>query len=287
MRIIRSTRILESILRQEERERGRYSLGFVPTMGALHEGHISLIRRARRENNRVLVSIFVNPLQFGPHEDFHRYPRPLAKDTGICRREGVDIVFLPAVREVLRSKYLRKERPPKSLSAALCGPFRPGHFEGVAAIVLFFFRIIRPDKAYFGEKDYQQLRIIEEVTLRHFKRKIEIVRCPTVREEGGLAKSSRNAYLSGEKRRAAMKIYKALREGRRMILNSSPKAESVFRTMKCILEASPAIQLDYLSIVDSKTLKKVVKLKARRRHPLLIATAVRIGKTRLIDNILV
>ncbi|MDB5036856.1 MAG: pantothenate synthetase [Bacteriovoracaceae bacterium] len=191
----------------------KISVGFVPTMGALHDGHLSLVRAAFKQNDKVVVSIFVNPTQFGPHEDFKKYPRPEVKDIGLLRAENVSAVFIPSVEEIYTSKESTMVVPRKSLTSQLEGIFRPGHFEGVATVVLKFFEIVRPDRAYFGEKDFQQLRVIETLVEDLFL-PIEIKRCRTLREKSGLALSSRNAYLSSQDRLRAAQIFRTLTTAR-------------------------------------------------------------------------
>lgn len=279
MRIVRSLPDLEPALASLKKI-GK--VGFVPTMGALHEGHLSLIRMAKRENRSVIVSIFVNPLQFGPSEDYARYPRALRRDCALARSAGADLIFAPEAAELLKSPLNRPAYVPK-LAAALCGPFRPGHFAGVSRIVALFFSLLRPDSAYFGLKDFQQCRVIEEMAAKEFPR-IRIRLVPTKRENDGLAMSSRNRYLSRAERREALKLYRALRTaGARLRAGGSPaSAESAMRRL---VDTIPGVRVDYLSVVDARNLRKVVKSSPKPSCGFLAAGAIRIGKTRLIDNV--
>jgi len=263
------------------REEGK-SIGFVPTMGALHEGHFSLMERARRENEILVISIFVNPTQFGPGEDYRRYPRPFEKDRMLARRAGVDIIFYPSVSEMYDegySTYVEVE----GLSNKLCGLFRPGHFRGVASVVCKLFNIVKPDAAYFGQKDYQQLRIVKKM-VEDLNMEIEIRECSTVREPDGLAMSSRNSYLSPQERKEALSLYRALKYGKDLIGSGKP-IPKVVSEMEKIIRKQLHSKIDYIKIVDPETLGEVKTVTPGRK--VLIALAVWIGKTRLIDNILV
>lgn len=258
-------------------------IAFVPTMGALHAGHVSLIEKARRGGTStakpfVVVSIFVNPTQFGPHEDFQRYPRNEAGDLKICQEAGADLVFLPPVYEMYPPDAVTKIHVAK-LTDTLCGPHRPGHFDGVATVVAKLFNIVQPDAAYFGEKDAQQLAVIRRM-VRDLDFPIEIVGCPTVREPDGLAMSSRNAYLTPAERAQALCLNRALLEAEKQIRAGERDAESIVAAMLRIIEAAGPAKVDYVSIVDSDALQPV----ARIAGPVLVALAVRIGATRLIDN---
>jgi len=263
------------------REEGK-SIGFVPTMGALHEGHLSLMERARRDNDILVISIFVNPTQFGPGEDYRRYPRPFEKDRLLAQREGVDIIFYPSVSEMYGkeySTYVEVER----LSEGLCGLFRPGHFRGVASVVCKLFNIVKPNIAYFGQKDYQQLRIVKRM-VEDLNMEVEIRECPIVREPDGLAISSRNSYLSPQERGEALSLYRALKCAKSLINNGSSIRDIISR-MEKIIQREPRAKIDYIKIVDPETLEDVNKIRPGRKA--LVALAVWIGKTRLIDNILV
>jgi len=277
--LIRTISELRQALRPY-RQRGS-RIGFVPTMGALHEGHLSLIRRARQECDVVVVSIYVNPTQFGPAEDFDRYPRQLEKDLQACEQEGVDFVFAPSDREMYGDGTLTTVHVAR-LTDRLCGPFRPGHFDGVCTVVAKLFNIVQPDAAYFGQKDAQQAVVIRRMTA-DLNFPVEIVVCPTVRESDGLAASSRNAYLTEQQRRQATCIYRALKAAEDEILAGQREpAVLIDKIRQVILDAGPC-EIDYIEIVDPETLEPVRKVSGR----VLIATAVRIGNTRLIDNIVV
>lgn len=254
-------------------------IGFVPTMGALHRGHVSLFDAAERDGAFVVVSIFVNPLQFGPGEDLARYPRDEEGDLRICRAARVDAVFLPAVEDMYPPGSVTTIRVAK-LTDTLCGPFRPGHFEGVATIVAKLFNIVRPDIAYFGEKDAQQLAVIRRM-VRDLDMPIDVVGCPIVREEDGLALSSRNAYLNEDERRRATALSRALQAARAAVARGERSAAALVRDMTAIIAAVRPTAIDYLSVVDAETLQPVHAIDG----PVLVAVAVRFGGTRLIDNV--
>lgn len=257
------------------------SLGFVPTMGALHEGHLSLIRQARKENNVVVVSVFVNPVQFGPKEDFKKYPRNLLQDTALCRKEGVDIIFYPDASKMYPADF-RTYVEVQEFSEVLCGKSRPGHFKGVATVVTKLFNIVSPTIAYFGQKDAQQAIIIKKmVEDLNIPAKIKVM--PTVRERDGLALSSRNVYLSAEERKDALVLYQSLNLARGLIKRGIKDANKIIRSVRQLIQSKKTAKIDYVSIVDSHTLKPVKKI----IDNCLIALAVWIGKTRLIDNIIV
>jgi pantoate--beta-alanine ligase len=280
MKIIHKVEHMQAAVSRFKKD-GR-SVGFVPTMGALHDGHRALIRRARSENDVVLVSIFVNPLQFGPREDFKKYPRTLRADQILLKNEHVDILFCPSVSEVYPASFSTRVDVP-ALVGALCGPFRPGHFQGVATVVARLFGIVQPGRAYFGEKDYQQCRIIERMA-RDLALPVRVVACPTVRERDGLACSSRNRYLTPAQREEAVKLYQALYLGRELVeqklMNNSSR---LAKRLKQVLSTIPGSRIDYISVVDPITLAPM-----RRIHrPALLAAAIWIGRTRLIDNIVI
>jgi len=260
------------------RSRG-LSIGFVPTMGALHAGHLSLIERARRGNRRVVVSSFVNPLQFGPKEDFARYPRPARRDAALCRAAGVDALFRPSAASMYPPDF-RTRVDVEGLSDVLCGAFRPGHFRGVATVVLKLFEATRPDRAYFGEKDFQQLVLIRRLA-RELDLPLEVVGCPIVREPDGLALSSRNAYLSPAQRREAAGLHRALRAAARAGHAPGATPASALRAARRELARMRGARADCVSIVDSRGLEPARRLRGRLR----VLAAVRLGKTRLIDNI--
>ena len=259
-----------------------WSLGFVPTMGALHHGHRSLVQRARRENDAVIVSIFVNPLQFGPKEDFKKYPRTFAKDLALLKNEKVDIVFAPTAQAMYPEGCSTTLRVP-SLDGILEGAVRPGHFQGVATVVAKLFHIVQPTRAYFGEKDFQQVRVIDRM-IKDLNWPVRLVACPTVRDPDGLASSSRNRYLSPREREEAVKIYQALFLGRELVAEKiMRKPDKLIKRVSQIFSKIPKGKVDYLVIVDPETLEPMKKI----RRPALLAVAVRIGKTRLIDNIII
>lgn len=254
------------------------SVGFVPTMGYLHEGHESLIKKASEENDRVVVSIFVNPLQFGPKEDLATYPRDLEKDSMICKRAGADVVFHPGNDEIYESD-LSTFVDITGLTKELCGKSRPTHFRGVCTIVNKLFNIVCPDKVYFGQKDAQQLAVIKRM-VRDLSVDVEIIGCPIVREEDGLAKSSRNTYLSNEERKAATILYKSLMEARKLIEDGERSSKSVINSITQTINSEPMAKMDYVNVVDSDSIEPVEVIGSS----VLVAIAVFIGKTRLIDN---
>jgi pantoate--beta-alanine ligase len=257
------------------------TIGFVPTMGALHEGHLTLMRQARRENDFVVVSIFVNPAQFGPREDFKKYPRSLKQDAILCRKKGVDIIFYPDIKEMYPVNY-KTYVEVSNLSDCLCGKFRPGHFRGVATIVAKLFNIVSPDIAYFGQKDAQQAIIIQKMVLDlNMPLKIKIV--PTVRNEDGLALSSRNLYLNPRERKDALIIYQALSLAQDLIRKGNTKSTSIIQKMRQLISSKKSARVQYIAIVDIEDLKPVQRI----RDKVIIALAVYMGKTRLIDNIII
>jgi len=280
MRIIKNIKEMQATSMGLLRE-GK-TIGFVPTMGALHEGHLSLLRAAKKDNDIVVVSIFVNPLQFGPGEDFERYPRDLEGDSEKLRKEGVDILFFPDMREMYPSDF-RTYVEVEGLSEKLCGAFRPGHFRGVATVVTKLFNIVKPSRAYFGAKDYQQTVIIKRL-VNDLNMDIEVIVCPTVREPDGLAMSSRNLYLNPEERRAALVIYRTLQEVAGLIKKGEKNPEVLKMHALKALGSEPLVSsIDYAGIYDPESLEEVSEIKGR----VLIAIALRIGQTRLIDNIMV
>ena len=254
-------------------------IGLVPTMGALHTGHAGLIENARSGSDFVVVSIFVNPLQFGPGEDYLRYPRPLEKDLDVCQRMGADLVFAPEVGDmyaVEQRTFVEVTR----LGEHLCGPFRPGHFRGVATVVAKLFNIVQPDRAWFGEKDYQQMCIIRRM-VQDLNLAVEIVPVPIYRDVDGLALSSRNAYLDAEDRAAAPVLFRALTAARGTIEKGERRAAVVKESANRILSEQRRARIEYLEVVDTIELQPVDEINAEVR----IAGAIWIGKTRLIDNI--
>ncbi len=248
-------------------------------MGALHPGHEALIGAARRECGIVVVSIFVNPLQFGPNEDYARYPRTLEKDVEICRRQGTDVVFNPSPDEMYPLPPLTFAQVTR-VSEHLCGKFRPGHFRGVATVVLKLFNIVRPDRAYFGEKDMQQLAVIRRM-VADLNIPVEIAAVPTVREPDGLAISSRNQHLNSAERKAAPVLYRALEEAVKRIRSGERDASKVREAAIAILESEPLVRVEYLEIVDPTEMQPLATISDSVR----IAAAVWIGGTRLIDNV--
>jgi pantoate--beta-alanine ligase len=261
---------------KDRRKEGK-TIGLVPTMGFLHEGHKSLIVRAAAENDCVVVSDFVNPTQFGPNEDFEAYPRDIQKDAQLCQSAGADLIFNPEPEEMYDNPLTTVSVD--KLTKGLCGKTRPTHFNGVCTVVSKLFNIVTPDRAYFGQKDAQQLCVVKKM-VKDLNFDIEIVPCPIVREEDGLAKSSRNTYLSDEERKAALCLYRSLNIGRKMIEDGERDTDTVIAAMKSEIEKEPLAKIDYVEIVDIDTLEKVSEISGG----ILAAEAVYIGKTRLIDN---
>lgn len=257
------------------------SVGLVPTMGYLHEGHQSLIECAVKQNDRVVVSDFVNPTQFAPNEDLESYPRDLDRDAALCEKAGADLIFNPEPEEMYE-KDACTFVDMRALTKNLCGKTRPVHFSGVCTVVSKLFLIVNPDRAYFGEKDAQQLAVIRRM-VRDLNFDIEIVGCPIIREEDGLAKSSRNTYLTPELRSAAPVLHKALEEGRQMVLAGETDAAKVRAAIVKRIEEEPLAKIDYVEIVDFETIEPVETIKGS----VLAAVAVYFGKTRLIDNVIV
>ncbi len=267
----------------EERaqKEGKSDTGFVPTMGYLHEGHASLIQKARAENDIVVVSIFVNPLQFGPSEDLDRYPRSLKQDLALCETLGVDLVFAPSVYEMYGETPIMTRIHVDQLGEYLCGASRPGHFDGVCTVVAKLFQIFAPTKAYFGKKDAQQWRILRRM-VADLSIDVSIIPCPIVRENDGLAKSSRNVYLTAEQRREAPALQQALQQVLRRFQEGERNVDKLRDVAMDRLNAVPGLRLDYLSFVDDETLTKVMTVD--EHHTVLCAVAAYFGSTRLIDN---
>lgn len=255
-----------------------FSVGLVPTMGYLHPGHISLIERARKENDMVVVSIFVNPIQFGPNEDLDKYPRDMAHDREVCEKAGAELIFAPEPSEMYPSENLVFVDI-KELGNGLCGAKRPGHFRGVCTVVSKLFNIVLPDRAYFGEKDAQQLAIIRRM-VKDLNFGTEIVSCPIVREPDGLAMSSRNLYLSPEERKAALSLSRSLSAAKELMRKGEKDAVKIREAIVAGISSEPLVKIDYAEIVDSADLSPVEKIE----KPVLAAAAVYFGKTRLIDN---
>jgi len=260
--------------------RGR-SIGFVPTMGCLHDGHGSLVLRSVRENDLTAASIFVNPLQFGPREDFGRYPRPFRRDCQRLTGWGADVLFHPSPAEMV-PEGLTTTISVNNLDKTLCGPLRPGHFQGVATIVAKLLNAVLPDRAYFGQKDYQQLKIIERL-VKDLNLPVRVVPCPTVRESGGIALSSRNRYLTTAQKNKANQIFAALQWGEKLLKSSPYYASSALNTVKKLLKQISGSRLEYVELVDAESLEPVQALRTK----CLLACAVRLGKARLIDNLLI
>ena len=278
MEIINRRQRMSSVARKIRREQDK-TIGLVPTMGALHEGHLSLVREARRMCDVVIVSVFVNPAQFGPGEDYERYPRDLTKDTALLTDYNVDYIFAPTVEEMYPkgfSTYVTVE----GLSEQLEGGSRPGHFRGVATVVTVLLNTTRPDFAFFGQKDAQQALIIRRL-VKDLAFDTEIVVLPTVREDSGLAISSRNLYLTPDEQAAATVIHRALTQARTAYKEGERSASKMAEIVRSTIDSEPRARLDYLTVADAETMEKLDKLDER---PVLIAVAAYIGKTRLIDN---
>ncbi|MFQ9985831.1 MAG: pantoate--beta-alanine ligase [Lachnospiraceae bacterium] len=256
-------------------------VGFVPTMGYLHEGHGSLIRAACEQNDKVVVSIFVNPMQFGPGEDLESYPRDMERDSAYVEQLGADLIFHPHPETMYEEDFCTFVDM-TGLTEGLCGKSRPVHFRGVCTIVTKLFHIVQPDRAYFGQKDAQQLAVIRRM-VRDLDMDIEVVGCPIVREPDGLAKSSRNTYLSGPERQAALILSQTIRFGEQLVADGETDARELVRKMTEKIETEPLARVDYVEAVDGRTLQPADRVKA----PLLVAMAVYIGKTRLIDNFMI
>ncbi len=257
------------------------SVGLVPTMGYLHAGHKSLIDRAVKENDRVVVSLFVNPMQFGPTEDLNTYPRDLEADTKLCAASGAHVIFNPEPKEMYADgfcSFVDMTGP----TAELCGKSRPIHFRGVCTVVNKLFNIVMPDKAYFGQKDAQQLAVIRRM-VKDLNIPVEIVACPIVREADGLAKSSRNTYLNAEERQAALVLSRAVRLGQGLVEKGERDTHKVMEAMKACINAEPMAKIDYVEAVDFQSIQKVDAVE----NEVLFAMAVYIGKTRLIDNFII
>lgn len=279
MEIINRRQRMSSVARKIRRDQDR-TIGLVPTMGALHEGHLSLVREARRMCDVVVVSVFVNPTQFGPSEDFEHYPRDLTKDTALLTDYNVDYIFAPAAEEIYPKDFSTYVNV-GGLSKLLEGETRPGHFRGVATIVAILLNTVRPDFAFFGQKDAQQSVIIRRM-VRDLAFETEIVVLPTVREDSGLAISSRNIFLDAEEQESASVIHRALKQAKEVYKKGERHAGKLAETVRTMIETEPRVRVDYVSVVDADTLERLDKLDER---PILIAVAAYVGKTRLIDNI--
>ncbi|MEQ8154772.1 MAG: pantoate--beta-alanine ligase [Clostridiaceae bacterium] len=276
MDIINNIAEIRKIVKKHKKE-GK-TVGFVPTMGFLHEGHASLIEKARKENDIVVVSIFVNPIQFGANEDLDKYPRDMERDKKLVSDMGGDYIFAPEVKEMYPEElytYVDVEK----LSEGLCGAKREGHFRGVATVVTKLFNIVSPDRAYFGQKDAQQVAVIRKM-VKDLNVDVEVVSCPIIREEDGLAKSSRNTYLNSDERAAALVLSKSLEYAKKLISEGKLSTALIIESMKEFINKEPLAKVDYIEIVDRDNLNEVETIE----RPVLIAIAVYIGKTRLIDN---
>lgn len=274
MEILKSISEVRSVVNSNKNK----EIGFVPTMGFLHEGHLSLIKKAREENELVFVSIFVNPTQFGENEDLNSYPRDLEKDSKLCLDAGVDYIFLPEANEMYGENFSTFVQVDK-LKEGLCGKSRPVHFNGVCTVVTKLFNIVKPNRAYFGKKDAQQLAIIKKL-VKDLNIDVEIIGCPIVREEYGLAKSSRNSYLSEKERVEARVLNIGLRKCKALLENGERDVQKLKKVIEEEINKVESSKIDYIEIVDIESLKEVDKVKGE----ILIAIAVFIGKTRLIDN---
>ena len=278
MEILRIPRIAQDSCKKHLL-RGR-SLGFVPTMGALHNGHVSLVKRAKMENDITVASIFINPLQFGPAEDLDKYPRSIEEDIRKLREEDIDILFLPD-NNLIYPQGFSTHIEVAGLSDKLCGKFRPGHFSGVATVVAKLFNLVSPTRAYFGQKDFQQTVIIKKMT-KDLNFDTDIIVCPTIRENDGLAMSSRNAYLDSDQRTAARLLYQCLSKASDSVKSGITSGKKIREMMREVLSSEPLIShIDYASVYDPETLEEVDEVTSEA----LFAVAVRIGSTRLIDNI--
>ncbi|NLI70845.1 MAG: pantoate--beta-alanine ligase [Firmicutes bacterium] len=279
MQVIRDFKTLKSEIAGARRD-GK-SVGFVPTMGFLHEGHLSLLREAVRQTEYVVLSIFVNPLQFGVGEDYEEYPRDLEQDRKKAEEAGCDLIFYPEVKSMYPRGYLTYVNT-EGISEPLCGGSRPGHFRGVTTVVTKLFNLVTPDKAFFGQKDAQQALIIRKM-VADLNMNLEIVVCPTIREDDGLAMSSRNAYLEPGERKAAAILYRTLKKARDMVLSGEKDARVVRDFMVDSIGKEPRANIQYIEVVDSETLQPLEEIETSA----LLALAVKFGETRLIDNILV
>ncbi len=256
------------------------TIGFVPTMGYLHKGHLSLVKKTVEQNDFNVVSIFVNPNQFSPDEDYEEYPRNLSKDAKMVKSIGANIIFAPSVKEMYPEKFNTYVQVEGNITKTLCGQSRPTHFKGVTTIVLKLFNLVQPDKAYFGQKDAQQVAVIKKM-VKDLNIDTEIISCPIIREKDGLALSSRNTYLSREERNIAPILYKSLIAAKKMINNGEKNSSNVRRFIVNNINTQPNTNIDYVSIVNAETLEPLKQIQGN----ILIALAVKLGKTRLIDNI--
>ncbi|WP_028843780.1 pantoate--beta-alanine ligase [Pseudothermotoga elfii] len=275
MVVVKNIDEMKKICRELRKEK---TIGFVPTMGYLHEGHLSLVRRSKKENDITVVSIFVNPTQFGPNEDYNSYPRNLNRDASLLEKEDVDYVFVPEIEQMYPkdySTYINEE----SLSRHLCGRSRPGHFRGVCTVVTKLFNIVKPNRAYFGQKDAQQFRVIRRM-VRDLNMDVEVIECPIVREPDGLAMSSRNIYLSTEERNQALALNRSLKIAENLYRSGEKNTERMKEKIVQYLSSFDKIKIDYVEIVSEETLEPVEKIEGK----VIVAIAAWVGKARLIDN---
>lgn len=256
------------------------TVALVPTMGAIHQGHLSLLRKARQQCDKVVMSIFVNPTQFGRGDDYQRYPRNLSEDISLSEKEGVDVVFAPSVEEIYRQGYSTFVQVEGPLSSTLEGSSRPGHFKGVATVLIKLFNIINPDYSYLGEKDYQQALMVKKL-VKELNLDTKIVVLPTIREKDGLALSSRNSYFDEKERGAATILYQSLKKGKEWILQGEKNFGRIILEMKKLIEKEPLARIDYITIVDPNSMEETQNIEGE----VLIVLAVRISKIRLIDNV--
>lgn len=276
MKIIRTINEMKQYVNQTNDQ----SIGYVPTMGYLHEGHLSLVKQAREDNDIVVMSIFVNPLQFGPNEDFERYPRDEEHDATVAKQAGVDLLFLPSV-EMMYPNEMGLEIKVNKGTDVLCGRSRPGHFDGVATVLAKFFNIVQPNRAYFGLKDAQQFSVVHTL-ISQFNFPIELVGLPTIREQDGLAKSSRNVYLSEEERKESVVLYESLQLGRELVANGNKHRESIITQVKQYIESKTDANIDYVELLSYPTLNQMDIID----EPFILAIALHYKHARLIDNII-
>ncbi|HEX7375475.1 MAG TPA: pantoate--beta-alanine ligase [Pirellulales bacterium] len=277
MLVVKEKHELRTAIRRA-RQAGR-TIGLAPTMGALHAGHVSLVEAARAAGDFVTATIFVNPTQFGPHEDFERYPRTLEADLKALDAAGADLVFVPDRSEVYRPEHATFVTV-GGVAEPLEGAARPGHFQGVATVVLKLFNMVAPDRAYFGQKDYQQTLVVRRMTA-DLDLPIEIRVCPTIREPDGLAMSSRNAYLTGNERRQATVLYRSLKRAQELVKGGQTSADAVRQAMRSSFAETPDVAIEYMALADRDTLAELAQID----RPAVAAVAARVGKTRLIDNV--
>ena len=272
-------KVVQAIAEMRELRKGTSgTVGFFPTLGYMHEGHVSLVKRARNENETVIASIYVNPTQFGPREDFKSYPRDVKRDLGLLE-PFTDIVFMPTDKEMYPESYDSWVEV-KGITEVLEGAIRPGHFRGVTTIVNKLFNIVEPTRAYFGQKDAQQVAVIKKM-VKDLNMNVEIVVCATVREQDGLAMSSRNTYLTPEQRRGSTVLYKSLLLAKELVVNGETDAGVLRQEMAYLIKKEPLAKIEFISVADNETLKEIHRIKL----PVLVSLAVKFGKTRLIDNI--